>query len=437
MATAMEKNIQIGFTKAQKRVFYADKQYRFKTIAKGRRLGFTRGCAQYCILEMINDKSGVKMVLWVDTVQGNLENYFNAYFMPILRELPSDLWSYNKQSKQLNINGAILHLRSAERPENIEGLGYDLIILNEAGIILNDARGGYLWDNAISPMLLDNPNSRAIIGGVPKGRNKFYELAKRGGQNWKHYQFTSFDNPLLNKDEIARLVDEMGGINSVVCRQEIYGEFVDGASNRLFDLGVLEGCFSNTIKDGGEEVWAVDVARFGDDKSVIIKRSGHFVYSVKFISGADTFALSSEIYAQFVSSDIKPARIFIDSVGVGAGVFDRCANLGLPAREAIGSAKPIDNRYKNRRAEMYFNLSQKLKTLTIADGNHKEAILKQAASIEYFYDDKGRVQILGKDKIKALNGFSPDELDALAMLFYEPVLAMATQNYDEWSGDGY
>ena len=165
--------LNITYTKAQKRVFF-ESNARFKTIAKGRRLGFTRGCANYLIECLLDDSFKIKKALWVDTITRNIQNYFDIYFMPLLKQIDSNFYKWSKQDKKLSLsNGNLLHMVGADRPENIEGLGYDLIILNEAGIILKNPK---LWDNSISPMLLDNPNSRAIIGGVPKGKNKFFDL---------------------------------------------------------------------------------------------------------------------------------------------------------------------------------------------------------------------------------------------------------------------
>ncbi|WP_223147418.1 hypothetical protein, partial [Campylobacter novaezeelandiae] len=112
------------------------------------------------------------------TIQANLQKYYVLYFISELKKLPKEFYSWSVQDKKLIINKAVLHMRSAERSENIEGFGYDHVILNEAGIILKGSKGEYLWYNAIRPMILDNPKSRAIIGGVPKGKNLFYELYK-------------------------------------------------------------------------------------------------------------------------------------------------------------------------------------------------------------------------------------------------------------------
>lgn len=235
-------NLSLTYTPWQKEVFF-ENTARFTTIEKGRRVGFTKGIANATIEWLLEGKK----VLWVDTITSNLQRYYERYFLPELKALPKELYKFHAQDKKLSIGEGYLDMRSAERPENIEGFGYDIVILNEAGIILKDA---YLWDNAIRAMLLDNPKSRAFIGGVPKGKNRFYDLAKRGisgDKDWKNYQISSFNNPLLKKEQIDEMVAELGGIDSDVVRQEIYGEFLDTTSNVLFNLALIENAFNTQM----------------------------------------------------------------------------------------------------------------------------------------------------------------------------------------------
>ena len=425
--------LQVSYTKPQERIFWESAK-RFRIIAKGRRFGLTRGFANYAVENLLDGKN----ILWVDTINANIQRYVERYFRPVLKQLPSEIWKWSKQDKKLTFsNGAFLDMRSADRPENIEGFAYDIALLNEAGIILKNA---YLWENAIRPMLLDNPNSIAIIGGVPKGKNKFYELVQKAlkGGEWEFLQYSSFDNPLIDKNEILGLIDEMGGENSPVVKQEIYGEFVDSATNTLLSISELENAFNKPSFENdlnASEVWACDIARFGDDFSVLAKRNGNFVYSFTKFSNLSLTQTSDKIFGEFLKSEKKPERIFIDTTGVGAGVFDILRDKNLPVSEAIMSAKAENESYANKRAEMYFTLKNKLRLLKIVN---EPNLLIEAMASEYFYNSKNQFQIESKDEIKRKIGRSPDMLDSLAMLFYEPVFSREmSQNESDWSGGGW
>ena len=233
-----EIKISLEFHDKQREIFF-DSNARYKVIAKGRRFGLTKGFANYVIANMIND---VTPILWVDTIYGNIERYVERYFIPELKQLPANSWRWRQVKNDLRIKDSVCDFRSADRPENLEGFGYRIIILNEAGIILKNRR---LWEESIAPMVLDY-KAKVLIGGTPKGKklkrnheeHLFYELYKRGSEqlavgslqstvgksNWKSFNYSSYDNPLLEAEEIDRLAKE---IPLQLRKQEIYAEFID------------------------------------------------------------------------------------------------------------------------------------------------------------------------------------------------------------------
>lgn len=226
-----EKELVIEYHKNQSMIF--NDRSRFKVIAKGRRFGLTKGLANYVIQRMLAENKGIK-VLWVDTIYANIERYVERYFFPILRNLEKGWWNWRSIKNDLRILNSVCDFRSADRPENMEGFGYHLIIINEAGIILKNRK---LWEESIAPMMLDY-KAEVIIGGTPKGkRNKnqhhlFYELFEKQKENieWKSFHFTSYDNPLLEKEEIEQLERELP---YYLRMQEIRGEFIDETNESI------------------------------------------------------------------------------------------------------------------------------------------------------------------------------------------------------------
>lgn len=219
-----ELELEITYHKNQEKIFF-ESNARFKVIAKGRRFGLTRGFANYIIEQMLE---GLSPILWVDTVYGNIERYVDRYFIPTLKSLPKNLWKYRSNRNDLRIGNSVCDFRSADNPENIEGFGYALIVVNEAGIVLKNRN---LWTETILPMILDY-KAKVLIGGTPKGktvkrtkeRHLFYELFDRKRKDWESFNFTSYDNPLLEPKEIDELVKE---ISPVLRDQEIFGKFIE------------------------------------------------------------------------------------------------------------------------------------------------------------------------------------------------------------------
>ncbi len=235
-----ETDFEITYHSNQEKILF-ESDARFKVIAKGRRFGLTKGFANYVIESMLES---VTPVLWVDTIYGNIERYVERYFVPVLKKLPKSLWKYRSNRNDLKIGNSVCDFRSADNPENIEGFGYALIVINEAGIVLKNRS---LWNETILPMIMDY-KANVLIGGTPKGKtvkrtnekHLFYELYEKnppslqskdtpftkGGiqSDWMSFNFSSYDNPLLDPKEIDELAKE---IPPGLREQEIFGKFVD------------------------------------------------------------------------------------------------------------------------------------------------------------------------------------------------------------------
>lgn len=398
---------------------------RRKVLAKGRRWGFTQGAGQHVIEQMLE---GVTPILWGDTIAANIHSYVERYFMPVLKQLPSNLWQWKKQEKKLFIGGSVCDFRSADQPENWEGFGYRLIVLNEAGIILKNR---YLWHNAVRPMLMDYPDSVAIIGGTPKGKNLFHELHTQGltdDKDWKSFTYSTYSNPFIARSEIVKMEEELP--DSVV-RQEIHAEFVGEGENVLIPYDLILECMSREPANDaqfGTEVWGLDVARHGDDFSILAKRHYKNVHELKAWSVPDTMQLASAVNSEYQQAPIKPAYIFIETTGMGWGVYDRCRELRLPVMPADVGCKSNDASLLNKRCEMYVRLYKAMKEgLKLPDD---KALKKQLANVFVGYNEKSTMKLMPKEKIKAEIGVSPDHADAVALTYFEDLPASTTSPED-------
>lgn len=287
----MAKNIELTYTEPQLAVFFGiSKESRFVIVKKGRRFGATKGAANACIEWCIEGQK----ILWGDTISANVDRYFERYFEPELKKNKID-YSFNKQLKLLKIGAGFVDFRSADRPENWEGFGYDKIILNEAGIILKNK---YLFTNAVLPMMMDSSDCQLFALGVPKGKilksgeeHPFYTLSKNADNEQKGYmgfQFSSYDNPLLTKEDIDELAKEIARMNPSMERQEIYGEFVDGVSGTLWEPSMIRHI--DSIRDysrivvgidpsgslTGDEVGIVSAGKIGNNFDVLNDLTGHY-----------------------------------------------------------------------------------------------------------------------------------------------------------------
>lgn len=224
--------VHLTYTEPQADIFFGDVR-RFNAIAKGRRFGATRGAAHACIEWGIE---GMPM-LWGDTINGNIERYWERYFKPAIQKNGID-GHLNSQTKVAKIAGGYVDFRSADRPENWEGFGYRKIILNEAGIILSDP---YLYSNAVLPMMMDFPDAELFALGVPKGKklrdgkdHPFYRLHNTADDQHRSLTYSTYDNPFLLEEDIRITEAEILAMAPEQVQQEIWGQFIDKVAGRPF-----------------------------------------------------------------------------------------------------------------------------------------------------------------------------------------------------------
>jgi len=298
---------------------------RVKVIAKGRRFGLTKGYANHIIEKMFE---GLSPILWVDALYTNIDRYVERYFIPILRQLPTEHWKWRQQKKELSIFDRKCDFRSADRPELLEGFAYRLIILNEAGIILKNE---YLWENAIRPMIIDYSPDQ-LIGGTPKGRNVFFDLKVKAQddkdpryKDWQFFHFTSYDNPYVNRQEIDALVADMP---EHVRKQEIFAEFLEDSAStfRNVDGAVIAGYGGEKPRPKMLYYGGVDLAKHVDFTVItILDEQGKQVYFNRLNK------LDWPYQKRLISDVIRhyKARVVMDSTGVGDPIFDDLRNDGV------------------------------------------------------------------------------------------------------------
>lgn len=175
-----------------------------------------------------------------------------------------------------------------------------------------------------------------------------------------------------------------------------------------------------------ELVLGVDVARFGDDRTVIKARRGRdgtTMPAIKLLR-ADTMQVAARVMAEI--DRLNPDGVFIDEGGVGGGVVDRCRQMGY---NVIGvnfggkADRVIDGVPKcaNKRAQMWATMREWLKSGgCIEDSRELEMDLTGPL---YSFDNNNAIVLEKKSDMKKRGVASPDEGDALALTFAYPVVA--------------
>lgn len=160
----------------------------------------------------------------------------------------------------------------------------------------------------------------------------------------------------------------------------------------------------------------IDVARFGDDRTIIFPRQGLMSYKYVEMKGART----NDIAARVAMAKAKwgSELEFVDGTGGwGAGVVDALLQSGHSPQEINFASSPMDQRYANKRAEMWFEMSKWIKRGGSLP-NIPECVKEFTAPTYTF--KSGKFMLEPKEQIKKRLGFSPDVPDALALTFAIP-----------------
>lgn len=414
-------------SRKQYEAFYA--QARFIVLACGRRYGKTTGGMTHAAdggLTRMNEK-----YLWVDVTQGNIEKYVNEIMLPML---PKKSYKWDRQQKILTFlpTNTKMHFGSAEKPETLEGFGYQRVYLNEAGIILKGGRGEHLWYNTIRPMTIeekDGARCQVFFLGTPKGKGLFKTFADNGYNNvpnWRTFNFSTYDNPLLPREEIDQLVKEAPG---KIALQEIFGEFIDEDEGEsvIDSAAAFEAAKRKALRfDEYETFWGVDVAMGGNDLSALSKRNWKTL-----LEPTQTFAnlrsdeLAEKLRQEFEQTEraLRPREILVDETGGwGAGVVDQGRRLGLPIYGVNVARKATDpKKYFQYRDELWWAMREWVANASLnGDIDLVREMIKPNVDLKQL-ERSGKWKVEAKDEMMArlgpIDGKSPNRADSLMLTF--------------------
>lgn len=230
---------------------------------------------------------------------------------------------FNKSELRVElINGSIVEFKSTELYKHIVGTGLKSLVMDECGIINEDA-----WTESLRPALMDYKGKGLFIG-TPKGRNWYYELYIKGQHpdfpDWQSFHFTSHDNPYLDDNELKGIED----LPEAILQQEIYAEFIEDSTTVFHGLDkVIQGTQEASQLNETYTV-GVDLAKKVDYTVITVMRNRdrHVVYQKRFKDL--TWQLQkSEIIR--VVRDYNNASVWIDSTGVGDPIYEDLSYCGI------------------------------------------------------------------------------------------------------------
>ena len=200
----------------------------------------------------------------------------------------------------------------------------------------------------------------------------------------------------------------------------VLGEFPKGDDDTVISMELTDGAINRDVlpTQYSPIVWGVDVARFGADASALCKRKGNAITEpIRLWRGLDTMQLTGAIKSEYDKSMEKPQEIFVDAIGLGAGVADRLRELGLPAYAINVSESPaMGDTYLNLRAELWYKAKGWLEGRDVRLPRD-DRLKGELTTLRYTYTSSGKVKIESKADLKKRGVASPDAADAFVLTF--------------------
>lgn len=405
--------------------------HRFCVLVTHRQMGKTV-CAvnhllkQACMLNLPNGRyfyvapflKQAEMLVW---------DYFKRFTAP-LAAMPTasgqikNLLQINEAKLSLRLpNGAVVRVLGADNPDAMRGTYADGIVLDEYAQIKPN-----VFNEIIRPMLTSR-KGWCVFLGTPKGQDQFYDVychaAKEFAANphgeWWAGMYRADQTGIIAQDELARIQTETP---ENLFRQEYLCDFTASRTDVLIPIDLVLAAQKRFYNEyelrGAPKILGVDPARFGDDRSVIIRRQGLQSFAPRVLAKLDNVQLAG-LVAQEIK-DFRPDAVFVDA-GQGAGVIDVLRSLGYEVTEVPFGGAPLQaGRYRNKRAELWGEMAEWIRHGG-ALPEQETTLANELASAVYDFDEAGKMRLEAKDKIKARLGKSPDLADALALTFAAPV----------------
>lgn len=318
--------------------------------------------------------------------------------------------------------------RNTEAFAGLHNQGKRIIVIFDEASSIPDA----IWETTEGALTdRDTEILWCAFGNPTRNAGRFRDCFQRFRHRWRHRQIDSRRVLLTNKAQLAQWVADYGEDSDFV-RVRVKGQFPRAGSMQFIGSDLIAAAQVTPVQVFRHDalVLGVDVARFGDDESVIFARKGRDARSVPPIRlrNVDTMTLAGRVAEE--ARRLRADAVFVDEGGVGAGVVDRLRQLGLDVIGVQFGAKADGlsftgqhERYANKRAELYGQLSQALKAgLALPD---IADLTTDLTAIEYGFNARDEIQLEKKEQMKARGLGSPDLADALALTYAYPVVAGA------------
>jgi len=314
-----------------------------------------------------------------------------------------------------------------EKPEALAGIHatYVMCLVDEASGVDDSVY------EAASGTLSTTGAIFIMIGNGTRLNGHFFNTHHKLKKRWKCFSVSSFDAESVDQDFVDEITHTYGA-DSNQYRVRVLGEFPTSEENTLIGREYALAAINRdlTAPFSALRVWGLDVGR-GGDNSALLKRKGDVVYGIKQWNIKDLMATVGVVYEDWKKTlpSERPDAIYIDSIGIGAGVADRLREL-LDNSDTevvdvnVSEVPAMAGAHPRLRDELWYSIKQWFEgaVCSIQVGvellhSDAEDLVEEVSSPLAVYTSSGKNCVESKPQMKTRGIKSPNIADALCLTF--------------------
>lgn len=328
------------------------------------------------------------------------------------------------------------------KPADTDVHGFQGIHRRYVLVILDEACGipPQLW-TAVEA-ITTNADCRILAIGNPDDPASEFAQVCKPGSGWNVIKISAFDTPNFTNEPVPEALRPMlldpewvedkrrrWGESSPRFISKVGGEFPEIGEDVLIPPALIEAAQQRTLDTEEWPLLAVDVARFGSDRTTAYVRRGPIVRRYGSWSKQSTTETTGKVVAAV--RELIPSEVRVDEDGIGGAVVDQLAEQGVTVRGMKNGARAIDNeRFKNTRSEWWWGLRERFEDGDIDLDPDDDELAAELGAVRYRLTSRGQIQVESKDEMRKRGLPSPDHGDSV-MYAFAPVTDDPDTVYDD------
>lgn len=307
---------------------------------------------------------------------------------------------------------AVARTSRKEQPEALQGFHAPIVVF-----LIDEASGIPDEVFQVAEGALSTEGAYVVMAANPtRMAGYFYDSHHKHRGQWASLHWNGEDSTLVAKGYVRDMAEKYGP-DSAIYRIRVRGDFA-GNPDGVIPLELIESAVTRDVRPFGPVLWGLDVARFGEDRTALCKRIGNTMPEpIKWWQGKDTMQTAGLVKLEYDAAKAKPDTIFIDVIGLGAGVVDRCKELKLPVVGVnVAESPAVQDQYLRQRDELWFRAREWFAGRDVHIAKD-ESLIAELTLPKYRVESSGKKRVQSKDDLKKEGVTSPDLADAFCLTF--------------------